>query len=920
MTDAAPATEPPAPFPVDATEPVERLLRDLRASRDGLSKLEAARRLVAYGSNELRRRGGHRLWRRLGAQFVHPLALLLWAAAGLAWIAGTPVLGATIVGVILLNAGFAFFQEQQAERAVEALSEFLPAEATVRRDGVRQVVVARDLVPGDVLLLEEGNRISADARLLDGALELDASALTGESTPVSRAADQTDTDVPYLDARDLVFSGTSCTGGAAEALVFATGMQTELGRIAALSEWVEPELSPLERQVRRVAWLIALVAVGVGFAFLALGTLVAGLSFASAAVFAVGLLVANVPEGLLPTITLALGVGVRSLARRGALVKRLSAVETLGSTTVICTDKTGTLTENRMRVTKIWTTSSTLDLDAETGSHEHDESLQAVARAMTLCNNAQWGPDDAEGGLGDATELALLERAAALGEDISPGRRARARRRQFHFDPRSKLMSTVDEDPDRPERSVLHTKGAPEEVLVRCARLDNDERARIARTADDYAEQGLRVLAVAERGLAGAVPDDRVAAEHDLEFLGLVAMFDPPRPEVADAVARCQAAGIRIIMVTGDHPRTAEAIARRLGIVRGEATVVTGDLLDHMSDADLAALLQGGGAVVFARSSPEAKLRIADALRDEGEVVAMTGDGANDAPALHRADIGVAMGKSGTDVAREAATMILVDDNFASIVAAVEEGRRVYANVKKFIFYIFVHLTPEVVPFLLFALSGGAIPLPLTVLQILAIDLGTETLPALALGRERAEPGIMDAPPRSRSEHVVDRDMLLRAWLFLGVISAALVMFGFFFVLTSAGWHPGDRVGEGAALHHAYLQATTMTFLGIVLCQVGTAFAARTDRVALRTIGLFTNRLLLWGIAFELVFAAALVYVPPFQDVFGTVALTPGMLLLTLPFPFVVWGADEIHRWVRRNRGLTRPPLDVTRTRSAPTM
>jgi magnesium-transporting ATPase (P-type) len=481
VTDAATVPEPPAPFPVDATEPVERLLRDLRASRNGLSKLEAARRLVAYGPNELRRRGGHRLWRRLGAQFVHPLALLLWAAAALAWVADSPALGATIVGVIVLNAGFAFFQEQQAERAVEALGEFLPAEATVRRDGVRQVVVARELVPGDVLLVEEGNRISADARLLTGALEIDASALTGESTPVSRAADEIDTDLPYLEARDLVFSGTSCTAGEAEALVFATGMQTELGHIAALSEWAEPEESPLERQVRRVAWLIALVAVGVGLAFLAVGTLVAGLSFTSAGVFAVGLLVANVPEGLLPTITLALGVGVRSLARRGALVKRLSAVETLGSTTVICTDKTGTLTENRMRVTKIWTTSAALDFDEEVPAPDRSGSLARLARAMALCNNAELARADGEGGLGDATELALLERASALGADVTAALRERVRRRQFHFDPRSKLMSTVDEDQDHPGARVLHTKGAPEAVLAQCAALDDAERARITR-------------------------------------------------------------------------------------------------------------------------------------------------------------------------------------------------------------------------------------------------------------------------------------------------------------------------------------------------------------------------------------------------------------------------------------------------------
>ena len=357
-----------------------------------------------------------------------------------------------------------------------------------------------------------------------------------------------------------------------------------------------------------------------------------------------------------------------------------------------------------------------------------------------------------------------------------------------------------------------------------------------------------------------------------------------------------------MILVTGDHPLTATEIARQVGIGEGGLVTVTGADLDAMSERDLDRLLDKPGELVIARAAPEMKLRVADALHSQGAVVAMTGDGVNDAPALRAADIGVAMGRDGTDVAREAATMILTDDNFASIVTAVREGRRVYANVRKFIFYIFAHATPEVVPFLVFALSGGLVPLPLTVLAILAIDLGTETLPALALGREPAEPGLMDRPPRPRSQGVIDRAMLIRAWLFLGLISAALAMLAFFFTLARAGWSPGDATGTGAPLHQAYLEATTATFLAIVVCQVGTAFAARTDRVSLRSVGVLSNPMLLWGIAFELTFAAAIAYVPFFQAMFRTASVSAETILLMIPFPFIVWGADELRRWSIRKR------------------
>ena len=898
----------------DPREPISLLLRDLRARREGLSDREAERRLVAHGPNELRRRGGARWPRQLAKQLTHPLALLLWLAGGLAFVGGTPVLGGAIIAVIFLNALFAFVQERQAERSVEALSRYLPQQVAVRRDGERVVIDARGLVPGDVLLLSEGDRISADARLLEGAIDVDLSTLTGESQSVLRSAEFADTVGPLLEARDLVFSGTSCTGGEAEALVFATGMQTELGRIAALSERVEVEASPLERQVRRVAWLIALVAVGAGLAFLPIGWLAAGLPLKDAFNFAIGLIVANVPEGLLPTITLALAVGVATLARRGALVKRLSAVETLGSTTVICTDKTGTLTENRMGAVRVWTPLAELELDGG-GDAEAvataDPVLGLLGRAIAACSTAELDPARGGRSRGEATEVGLLEAARALGIDVDVARRERRRRKLYRFDPKLRLMSTVDEREDG--SLTVHAKGAPEEVLQRStmvagasdhAPLTEADRERVLAVLERYASQGLRVLAVARRRLPqGAVPPERREdAEQELCLLGLIALFDPPRPEVAEAVARCHAAGIRIMVVTGDYGLTAVEVARRVGIATDSPTVVTGQELDVMSERELDALLRDGRELIFARSSPEAKLRIADALRAKGHVVAMTGDGVNDAPALRRADIGVAMGRTGTDVAREAATMVLTDDNFATIVAAIAAGRRVFENVRKFILYIFAHATPEVVPFLVFALAGGAIPLPLTVLQILAIDLGTEILPALALGREPAEPGLMERPPRPPSEGVIRRTMLYRAWVFLGLIEAALVLGGFFFVLLRAGWGPGDVVSRSSPLHGTYLEATTMTFAGIVACQIGTALAARTERASLRAVGFFTNPLLLWGILSELVFAAALVYAPPFQNVFGTAALGGTELGILAAFPPIVWGADELRRHLLRRR------------------
>jgi calcium-translocating P-type ATPase len=876
------------------------LVERLDTGLTGLTTDEAARRLADAGPNQLTADSGPGLLTALVRQLTHPLALLLWVAAALALATQGPTLGLAIIAVIAINAGFALAQERHAEHAVAALADYLPPHATVRRDGRLAIVAAAEVVPGDLLVVEEGDAICADGRIVHGAIDVDMSAVNGESAPAARAAAGPDDQpaVRVIDASDVVLSGTTCTAGEAQALVVHTGMATELGRIARLTSRTPRQTSPLEHQVRRVAWLIAAVAVGVGLAFLPLGTL-AGLSLADAAVFAIGLLVANVPEGLLPTITLALAVGVSELARRGGLVKRLSAVETLGSTDVICTDKTGTLTQNRMRAHSVWSGSGRR-------SPEPDEGA-AIGRVLRRCSTA-----DREARIGDPTELALLDVAdrflgPASGPSPEPAR-------LFHFDPRLRRMSVVVDDDTDP---VVLTKGAPEAVLPCCTAvthdgltvpLDDTVRATLARRLDELAGQGLRLIACASAAV-GRVPERREDAERDLTLLGFVALSDPIRDAVPAAVEQAHRAGITVHVITGDNGSTGAAIARSAGIGGGAAPhTVNGTELEAMGDAELDATLAGGQEIVFARSSPEDKLRIASRLQAEGHVVAMTGDGVNDAPALRRADIGVAMGVAGTDVAREAATMVLTDDDFATIIRAVESGRRVYDNVRKFILYIFAHAIPEIVPFLLFALSGGAVPLGLTVAQILMIDLGTETLPALALGREPAEPGIMDRPPRARRESIITRRLLLRAWGLLGVTSAVLATAGFLWVLLSAGWRPGDPTGSGTPLHAAWLEATTMTFAAIVACQVGTALAARTDRVSLRSVGVLTNRLLLAGIAFELAVTAAVIYLPPLQRVFGTRPLGGRELLVLATFPVVVWGVDELFRAVSRRRSPQEPP------------
>jgi magnesium-transporting ATPase (P-type) len=910
--------------PLYALQP-EDVYGRLGSSPQGLSREEAKKRLQQYGPNEVKEVRGTPLILKFLSNFYHFFALLLWAAAILAFIGGLPELGYAIILVIIVNGVFSFYQEYKAEKATEALKRLLPAMQTVVRDGEDQRVIASELVPGDVILLAEGDAISADARLVESfELRTNNSTLTGEALPVPKTSDPiVEENVTTIEVPNYVFASTSVSTGTGRAVIIATGAKTEFGKIANLTQTVKAAPSPLEVELNRVVRIVAILAVSLGVIFFGLGVLV-GLPPVEGFLFAVGIIVANVPEGLLPTVTLALAVGVQRMARRQALVKKLSSVETLGSTNVIVTDKTGTLTANEMTVRKIATSNeeynvtgvgyepkgNVVDGNREVNLREQPALFDTI-RAASAANNARvLAPAEDRPGwsvVGDPTEAALLVAASKAGFDYYEDLIDRPRIFELPFDSVRKRMSSINREDGH---SVAYVKGAPNEILAASTKVETstgvqnltpDLRQKLTAENDQLAREGLRVLAMARRELPeesrdGGYSVDKV--EHDLTFLGLMAMQDPPRPEVAEAVRTANDAGIRVVMVTGDYGLTAESIARKIGIVTTpEARIITGADLDKMTEKDLQKVINSG-EVIFARVKPEDKMLIVSAFKDQGAVVAVTGDGVNDAPALKRADIGVAMGIAGTDVAKEASSMVLTNDNFASIVAAVEEGRAVYDNIKKFITYIFASNIPELLPFLAFVLLG--IPLALNVLQILAIDLGTDLLPALALGTEKPEPGVMQRKPRSLKKPLLSLPVLLRAYGFLGVIEAIAAFTSFFWVYYTFGWRPGDALESSGPV---YTLASSMAFAAVVFSQIGNGFATRTERASVISIGLFSNRLLLYGIALELVLLYLLTTIPFLQSIFRMTSLRPTDWLFLLIWPPFLLFAEEGRKYIVRRRG-----------------
>jgi magnesium-transporting ATPase (P-type) len=825
------------------------------------------------------------LWRRLLSQLVHFFAVMLWVAGGLAIVAGMPQLGIAIFVVILLNGLFAFIQEYRAEKAGERLHDLLPRRVTVVRDAQRQTIDAVQLVPDDVVVLSAGDRISADMRLTHvHSLFIDASTLTGESVPT--------TPQPGED----VFAGTFAVEGEAIGIVKAIGASTRLARIAQLATAGRRPQSPLAIELNRVVRIIAVIALAVGFLFLLIALLV-GIRLTDGFLFALGVTVALVPEGLLPTVSLSLAIGAQRMAARGALVRRLESVETLGSTTFICTDKTGTLTRNEMSVTEAWTPKGTASIEGtgyEPSGVVHAGPdllplLTELASAAALHGNGRailragrWSAQ------GNPLEAALDVFARRLNVDVRAEEAARSQAtRRFPFDPRRRRMSVIVGN-----RAIV--RGAPESVLERCLDIGAAEHALLG-----MAERGLRVIAIAVRDFGDTeIPESPDTAEVNLTLLGLVGVADPPRAGVAESIAACRRAGIRVAMVTGDHSGTARAVARDVGLSMSDALPIEGK--DLPQDEDMLGALLDRDGVVVSRVSPEEKLRIARALRKRGHVVAMTGDGVNDAPALHEAAIGIAMGLSGTDVAREAADLVLLDDNFATIVAAIEQGRTTFANTRRFLTYHLTDNVAELTPFVVWALSGGRFPLALGVLQVLCLDVGTDILPAVALGAEPSSPRTLSEPPLGR--RLVDRFLLLRALVVLGLTESIVEMVTFLAALSSAGWRPGAPFPSGAPL----LAASGAAFMAVVVGQMANAFACRSASLWPGNLGWFSNRHLVLAVLCEAAMLAGFLYVGSLATLLGQAPPNATGLLVALLAGPAVLTADTIQKRYRGRRALLK--------------
>jgi len=900
-------------------------LQSLRTSETGLSSREAARRLREYGENRLAEIGGEAEWRRFAREFTHFFALILWVAAGLAFFAesyspgeGMWQLGAAIVAVILINGSFSFWQEYRAEKAIDALRQLLPQEVKVMRDGQLTTVPGEHLVPGDIIVLEAGDNVPADCRLISGSgIRVNAATITGESRPKARAAEEGEEGnegdgAGLLETRNVLLAGTSMVSGEGQAVVFATGMHTEFGKIAHLTQTADKSVSHLQQEIRRLSRLVAIFATGLGVFFFAVGVAL-GFPFWANLMFAIGIIVANVPEGLLPTVTLSLAMATQRMARRNALIRHLPAVETLGATTVICSDKTGTLTQNRMAVREVWVNGQVVEkMSAET------PGMARLQRNAATCHSLKESVRDGRKvWLGDPMEVALLE----FGGESLPADGV-ATTGEIPFDNERRRMSVVIEEglKERGER-WLFCKGAPEAVLPLCesieidgeeVSLDRHGRHHAVDAQQRMADAGLRVLAFAWRRLG---PDEE-ARESGLVLSGLIGLYDPPRPEVPEAIARCQSAGIKVIMVTGDHPHTALAIAREIGLVpsdekggkngerNGEkkvekksenARVVLGNSLRKMSRSQLQMALDSPH-VIFARVTAEQKMLVVDALKRKGEIVAVTGDGVNDAPALKSAHIGVAMGQAGTDVAKSAADMILLDDNFASIVNAVEEGRAVFENIRKFMTYILTSNVPEIVPYLAYVLLR--IPLPLTVIQILAVDLGTDMLPALALGAEKPDPEVMRQPPRRPDERLLSWGLVARAYLWMGPLQAAASLIAFFLVLQAGGW----RYGVPLALRDPlYLQATTACLAAIVATQVVNVFLCRHPWRSAFSFALRGNRFLLPGLASEIGLLLLIVFSLPGNWMFSTQAFDAAFWWPIVILALIFGGLEETRKLLFRH-------------------
>ncbi len=902
-----------------ASLPIDEVFSTLEASPNGLSSEEAKARLKKYGLNKLFEKRQVPFLYKFIKHFKDLFGILLLFAAALSAISGSAELALIILAVVFVNIFVSLFQESRAEKAMATLKSWMPEYAKVIRDGELKRILVKEIVPGDIIFLEEGDRVPADARLIEAFdMWTNNVPLTGESEPQPRVAETMKTvEKAYLYSPELVFMSTSVAKGQGRAVVYATGMNTQFGKIANLTQAIREEDSPLQKEIALTAKYDFIIAIVVGAAFFVASLLWLHVDFYTSILFMIGVMVCCVPEGLQVTVSSALAISVLKMVKQNVLVKRLSAVQTLGSVTVICTDKTGTITKGEMTVNKLWVKDKVVEVsglgylpvgdftwNGEPLRKGETASLEKLLEIAALCNGAKVDPPSDRNKnwsvIGDPTDGALLVAALKSNVIIQDALAAKPIVDILPFSFERKRMTTV----HKLNGDVfIYTKGAPRNILDVCNKILVDDKVEeltdenimwVESRIHEFANEGLRVIAVAYKKLPGNKYSKSVEVEKDLIFVGLAAMRDPPRLEVKDAVLKAKQAGVKTVIITGDYGPTAQAIAQEVGIVEKEcAQIVRGVDLEDLSDNAIVDEVKKGN-VIFARVSPEQKLRIVKVLKDSGEVVAVTGDGANDAPSLKEADIGVAMGASGTDVAREAADIVLLDDSFESIVKAVESGRAIYENIRKFIVYVFSHNWAELIPFVLYASLG--IPLPLLVVQVLAIDLAIDVIPSLALSREPPEPGIMQESPRSIKERLFTRKVFARS-LYIGIIIAAGAMIGCFEAWTAGGWHFGVQL---AASDPVYIKGVTMTFAGIVVAQAGNVLACRTTKISVFKHSLKHNKWIILGIVAQLSILSFLVYVPLMQTFFGTTALGLGDWAFLLSLAVIVVFAEEIRKFFSR--------------------
>lgn len=897
----------------------------LGTTPSGLSHEESQNRILLYGKNTIQSKRSFHPVRSFAKQLVNLMAIMLWVASILAIISGTPLLSYVIWFIIIVNAIFSFIQESKADKALQALAEMIPNNVKVYRDGDITVLTADQLVLGDVVALKAGDKVPADMRVVasDG-LFVDNSMLTGESIAVDRdeLVDST-SEESITNSHNLLFAGTSITGGDATGVVYATGENSQLGNITQTSAQIVKSKSTLELQIQKITKTLVIIAIILGAIAFLISTFVTGISVNAALIFAIGIIVANIPEGLMPTVSLSLAMGVQRMAKKNALVRKQAAVETLGSTTVICTDKTGTLTQNTMFAKKVWTADGIVEISGEgyhkegtlTGvAEENRQTIEHLFTAATICSDTVLHTDKEDPTkwkmIGNPTEAAILIAAQKFNMETKHVKEQFNRTKVIPFNSNSKTMSVLAVDENN--RTFQFTKGDPVKVVDHCSRIFKDgqvitltlkEKDQIHAVNDEMASKGYRLLAIAYTDqLEGLEPDI-----NNLILLGLVVMYDPPKEGVREAIADCYKAGIKVTVVTGDYSLTAAAIARQIGIIQDDYIAITGAELEKMTNEELAKKIDTNIPVIFARTTPKEKLKIVETYQSLGHVVASTGDGLNDVLALRKADIGISMGKNGSDAAIESSDVVLLDDNFATIVEAVKEGRGIYNNIQKFITYILASNIPEVLPFL--AMGIFNIPLALTVLLVLAIDLGTDLIPAISLGEEHPDEDVLNNPPRKLNENILNKEVLLRSYGFLGIIEAGMMFVAYFLVWHHFGYSFAEMssfttlIANNTAseqVMYVYQYAITLAFGAVIACQIGNVLECRSPRLPFTKTLKKKNNLIIWGIIIEVILFFVIAYVPFMQILFGTTAPQIGHLALLLVCPIVLIILEEIRKWIVR--------------------